>query len=229
MFIKICGMRNETDFSYAIELGATAVGCIVGAEWECPDELELKEASSIFKYFKDSDIYRVVVTHKKDFDTLSLYLDLLDCNAIQFHGNPPLEVVQQLRRIYPEKFFIGVAHGNDPEVKAKVRELIESKLFNAILIDTKTETRIGGTGLTHDWSVTASLIKEYPDTKFILAGGLNPHNVAVAIKTVKPWGVDVNSGVKASNGTKERSLLKSFAQNARIELELYQNQSRENP
>lgn len=218
-FIKICGIKNKIDFSYVIEAGASAVGCIVGAEWDCPDELSLQEALNLFKYFSNSDIYKVVVTHKKDFDTLSLYLNLLDCNAIQFHGNPPLKVVENLRSIYEtEKFFIGVSHGNDPEVSSKVKTLIDSCLFDAILIDTRTETKIGGTGLTHNWNTTACLVKNYPDTKFILAGGLNPYNVATAIKTVTPWGVDVNSGVKNTKGTKDKTLLKEFVKQARYGL-----------
>lgn len=223
MFIKICGVKSKTDFSYAVEAGATAVGCIVGAEWECPDELSLQEALDLFEYFFPCDACKVLVTHKKDFDTLSLYLNLLDCDAVQFHGNPPLEVVKELRYIHRDKFFIGVVYGNDPEVREKVRGLVNSNLFNAILVDTKTETKVRGTGLTHDWTITASLVNEFPDVRFILAGGLNPYNVSSAINTVRPWGVDVNSGVKGNTGYKDKNLVKTFVRNSKLWLSRYQS------
>jgi phosphoribosylanthranilate isomerase len=72
---------------------------------------------------------------------------------------------------------------------------------DAILLDTKTDTRIGGTGATHDWSISARIVKE-ANKPVILSGGLNPQNVRDAIAVVSPFAVDVNSGVENPDGSK---------------------------
>jgi phosphoribosylanthranilate isomerase len=63
--------------------------------------------------------------------------------------------------------------------------------------------QVGGTGKTHDWSVSREIVTRYPDIPIILAGGLNSENVRSAIEQVRPFGVDVNSGTKAPDGFKD--------------------------
>ena len=77
----------------------------------------------------------------------------------------------------------------------------------ALLVDAAVKGVYGGSGVTADWSAAAELAKKYP---LLLAGGLTPENVADAVRQVKPWGVDVASGVESAPGEKDASKMKAF-------------------
>jgi len=77
----------------------------------------------------------------------------------------------------------------------------------ALLVDASVKGVYGGTGITADWNGAAELAKQYP---LLLAGGLTPENVADAVRQVKPWGVDVASGVESAPGEKDASKMKAF-------------------
>ena len=91
-------------------------------------------------------------------------------------------------------------------------------IVDAYILDTinLVENKVGGTGMTHDWSISSEVVKK-TNLPIILAGGLNPDNVATAIETVRPFCVDVNSGVKDSRGFKEPKKLLAFINNAKVE------------
>ena len=82
----------------------------------------------------------------------------------------------------------------------------------ALLVDAAVKGVYGGSGVTADWSAAAELAKKYP---LLLAGGLTPENVAEAVRQVKPWGVDVASGVESAPGEKDASKMKAFVQAVR--------------
>jgi hypothetical protein len=91
-------------------------------------------------------------------------------------------------------------------------------IVDAIILDTINleEDRVGGTGMIHDWSLSAKIVQE-TSLPVILAGGLNPKNVADAIKLVKPYAVDVNSGVKNYEGFKDLQKVTDFVHISKIE------------
>ncbi len=82
----------------------------------------------------------------------------------------------------------------------------------ALLVDAAVKGVYGGSGVTADWSAAAELAKKYP---LLLAGGLTPENVADAVRQVKPWGVDVASGVESEPGRKDARKMKAFVQAVR--------------
>ena len=84
---------------------------------------------------------------------------------------------------------------------------------DAVLLDTFKNGKLGGTGAVHDWSVSAAVARDLR-VPVILAGGLNPSNVGEAIRMVKPYAVDVSSGVEASPGRKAPAKIKAFIQAA---------------
>jgi len=86
---------------------------------------------------------------------------------------------------------------------------------DAILLDSRTPDRIGGTGVTHDWTISREIVRRCP-IPVVLAGGLTPENVAEAIAAVRPYGVDVNSGVDGKDGHKEASKVAQFIQRASV-------------
>jgi len=86
------------------------------------------------------------------------------------------------------------------------------KLVDGFVLDSvnMATNQVGGTGKTHDWSVSRQIVMRYPETPIILAGGLNSENVRSAIEEVQPFGVDVNSGTKASDGFKDPRKMEAF-------------------
>jgi phosphoribosylanthranilate isomerase len=95
------------------------------------------------------------------------------------------------------------AHDADPHVQA-------------VLVDSRTATAVGGTGVAYDWAAArATLFGDSVARKRIAAGGLNPRNVAEAIATLRPWGVDVASGVEAAPGHKDPFKVREFVERAR--------------
>jgi len=83
---------------------------------------------------------------------------------------------------------------------------------DAVILDTRTPDRLGGTGLTHDWNISARIV-ESSEIPVILAGGLTPENVATAIDRVHPYAVDVHTGVK-KNGVRDPEKTKAFVKTA---------------
>jgi phosphoribosylanthranilate isomerase len=84
------------------------------------------------------------------------------------------------------------------------------------LVDSRTATAVGGTGQAYDWTEARRILfGAMKELKLVAAGGLNPENVAEAIATMRPWGVDVVSGVEAAPGRKDRAKVRAFIANAR--------------
>jgi phosphoribosylanthranilate isomerase len=100
----------------------------------------------------------------------------------------------------------------------QVTAIVQDANVDAILVDSRTATAVGGTGIAFDWQRARDTVFQYADLRqgrLVVAGGLTPANVAEAIATLKPWGVDVVSGVEASHGRKDPIKLRDFIANAR--------------
>jgi phosphoribosylanthranilate isomerase len=95
-----------------------------------------------------------------------------------------------------------------------LRAIAAEKAIDRVLVDTKTAEASGGTGVPFDWKAAKGALAE-SKVKLIVAGGLMPENVAEAIATLRPWGVDVASGVEAKPGQKDPQKLRQFIRNAR--------------
>ncbi len=99
---------------------------------------------------------------------------------------------------------------------AQLAELSGDHAVDALLIDSRTAKAVGGTGVVFDWQAAqGSFLHNAPHLRLIVAGGLRPENVAEAIATLHPWGVDVASGVEAAPGKKDPVKLKAFVDAAR--------------
>lgn len=88
-------------------------------------------------------------------------------------------------------------------------------MCDALLLDSRTHDRLGGTGETHDWDVSREIVEAMHPLPVYLAGGLRPENVAEAIRRVHPAGIDVNSGVEDGRGAKDVGRLRAFIAGAR--------------
>lgn len=197
MFVKICGITAEDDALLAIALGADAVGFIFAPS---PRQIAVQKVYDITRrlppeiltvgVFKDAHPSRVV--------------DMVQSSGVkaaQLHGHESpddvLAISQHVRYVIKA-------------VTAGTVDASRADQFNTdyILVDSATP----GGGQVFDWSLVVN-VPEVP--KLILAGGLTPDNVAEGIAAVKPWGVDVASGVEASPGKKDPLALKRFIDNAR--------------
>jgi phosphoribosylanthranilate isomerase len=125
--------------------------------------------------------------------------------------------------LLPESSIIQTVHwdlsGNPPyrDVVKQLDEIAGYAPGRRVLADAKVNGASGGTGLSFNWKDAAEVLSRYRAAGLwmIVAGGLRPENVAEAIRTMRPWGVDVASGVESEPGKKDRAKLKAFLENAR--------------
>lgn len=207
--VKICGNTKREDVEHTIQSGADAVGFIVGFP-SSPRNLYLERAADLMKDLPPL-IDRVVVTRQDDMSLLRKIAEKLPADTVQLIGETPYS--PELRQIFRNTRLIKVVHATsyglamEPAIEA-------SKYYDAVLVDTGLQGVPGGTGLVHDWDISSKVAELIRPRPLILAGGLNPSNVEAAIRTVKPYGVDVSSGVESSPGVKDRHKVERFIENA---------------
>jgi len=211
MRVKICGLSRVEDALVAAEAGADAVGCLVGLEHASPDQVSAATARAVYSVLPPF-VARVLVTHQTTLGNVSELVRETGATAVQLHGEYPLVAVPALREAFPYLSILKCVHVTGEEAIAAARAA--ARVADAVLLDTKVRGRIGGTGKTHDWSISAKIVETCPKP-VILAGGLNPSNVADAIKRVRPWGVDTNSGTRATGGVKDHAKIRAFIAAAR--------------
>lgn len=214
MRAKICGIRNESDLGIALDAGADALGLICGINHRSEDEVSPEVARQLAKAAPPF-VSTVLVTHR---DTPETILDLADrtaVNTIQVHGIVSLDTLQQVWAGAGGRKVLRAVHVSGEEA---IDDALEAAPFcDALLLDSRSKDRLGGTGQTHDWSISRRIVEAVAPggTPVILAGGLNPDNVGASISEVQPFGVDVNSGVDDPNGDKSPQLCHDFVRHAK--------------
>jgi len=190
MFLKICGLTNEADAVHAAAAGATALGVVfapssprcVSAD-RARDIVEAVPASvPVVGVFVDAPLEDIVavVAHT-------------GIRIVQLHGDEP------------ERYAVALKM---PLLRAAgVEVALDAWPSATLLLDAVSGTERGGTGRRVDWPRAAAIARR---RKTVLAGGLTPENVAEAIATVRPFGVDVSSGVEAAPGRKDRDKVTRF-------------------
>lgn len=201
--VKVCGIMNELDLNCAIAGGADAVGFIVEVEGSrhrisAVDARELIERVPVFTK-------SVAVIAPNCPEEAVLLAKKTGADLLQVHGTLEPEEIRELKKRVDQKVIAAVPPGIEAHRMAGAAD--------AILLDTLKNGKLGGTGAVHDWSVSAILARDLR-VPVILAGGLNPSNVGEAIRTVKPYAVDVSSGVETA-GRKEQKKVESFVREVR--------------
>ncbi|HET7284784.1 MAG TPA: phosphoribosylanthranilate isomerase [Nitrososphaeraceae archaeon] len=212
MKVKICGITNLEDAMQAISFGADALGFQVGMQHKTEDELSPEEAKSIVASLPPFVSY-VMVTHLQDAKTIiSLLESIQKTTTVQLHDDDIcLKEISAIRKKIPSVRIIKAIH----VVVEDGSEAPLQKLHNydgiadALILDSVNlkEDRIGGTGMTHDWTLSKKMV-DNSHLPVILAGGLTPDNVQYAIRSVGPYAVDVNSGVKISRTSRRKDPVK---------------------
>ncbi|HNX69637.1 MAG TPA: phosphoribosylanthranilate isomerase [Candidatus Omnitrophota bacterium] len=202
--VKICGNTDYEGARRAVDLGADYLGFIfVPTSKRC---VTADQASAILAKLPDfRNIVGVFCNQpKKDVESVAERLGL---KYLQFHG----EETALYCRSFMDKGYevIKTFHVKD----AMSLKRLDEYNVSAFLFDTYSQTERGGSGIPFDWSVIED--RAYVHDKLFLAGGLNAANVGAAIEQVRPFAVDVASGVESSPGVKDPDLLKRFIENVR--------------
>ncbi len=199
--IKICGITNIEDAITAIEYGADALGFVFYPK--SPRNITHETARSIIQSLPPF-ITTVGVFVDEDVSIIEKTLLYTGLSAVQLHGSEPPERCNLSRKV----------------IKAiRIKDLSDLKSLNsytnvsAYLLDTYSPHAYGGTGDVFNWEIAVDAKKF---GRIILAGGLTPDNIAEAVKTIQPYGVDVSSGVEGScKGKKDHKKLKLFIERAK--------------
>ena len=215
MRVKICGIKTIEDASWVIEQGADAIGLLVGQRHYSKDFISEDLARKITQ-FCPPYISPVLVTHLENFQEIYDLTTYIGVTVIQIHSSCELDIVINLQKKLPYLKIVKSLHANHPKVHQTI-QLFEDYV-DAFIVDTANlkEGQVGGTGLTHDWNITQSIV-EQTKRKVILAGGLNADNVADAIRKVHPFGVDANSRLKNQQGFQDKKKTSDFISQAKLE------------
>jgi phosphoribosylanthranilate isomerase len=182
------------------------VGCLVGLDYATPDRVDPATARAIFEALPPF-VARVLVTHRTGLAEVTALMRESGATVAQLHGEFPTVAISALREALPYATIVKSVHvtGEDSIAAA----VAAARIADAVLLDTKSRGRIGGTGMTHDWSISAR-ITAASSKPVILAGGLTPDNVAEAIAAVRPYAVDANSGTRGADGFKDHAKIRAF-------------------
>ena len=211
MKTKICGINKVEYAIQANNAGSNYIGLLIGITHVAEDKISVEEAEQII-INSNVDISKfVMVTHLLDANEIISILKRLNIQNVQLHDEISLDEIKKIREALPELYIIKAVHVLD---ESAIDDFVKFEAFvDAIILDSRTETRLGGTGNTHDWNISAEICRRCKKPVF-LAGGLNPDNVIEAIKMVRPYAVDVNSGVEDEFGNKDESKIVQFIKNA---------------
>jgi phosphoribosylanthranilate isomerase len=207
--VKICGITRKEDLDAAAAAGADAVGFVVGVA-SSPRNIALEKAEKLIRQVPPF-VKSVLVTVPIGIDEFETY-EKLNPDAIQIHGEN-LHAAASVRLKIPNTFLIGAVNAHLANALDVVSRA--SKLFDAVLLDSFANGSYGGTGIVHDWELSKRAKQAIHPKPLILAGGLNPENVAEAVHTVQPYAVDVSSGVELQPRIKDHKKIIEFIKNVK--------------
>ena len=214
MWIKICGNTNLADAQLAVEAGADAVGFVFAPS---PRRVHAAQVAAITPYLPAAlEKYGVFVD--STFDEIVAAVCEAGLSGVQLHASQDATLPDRLRDHFGASLrILQVAHYAQ-NLEEQLQAFHGNKVIDAVLVDSRTATAVGGTGIAFDWLAARRSFTE-SGMKLIAAGGLKPENVAEAIRILQPWGVDVASGVEAAPGRKDPARVKAFVAAAKAAAE----------
>ena len=201
--VKICGLTNQSDALFAMKCGADYLGFVLVPETP--------------RYVAPAKIRAILASLPKHCKTVGVFMNETPERVVSLLKETGLDIAQlhgeegpdEIRQIGPERVW-KVVTVSTPEI---VKSAVKCK-SSMLLADSIVQGRRGGTGVVCDWSLAAQLAAK---RDIMLAGGLNPDNVAEAIRQVHPFGVDVSSGVEKARGVKDHNKIRAFIGRAKAE------------
>jgi phosphoribosylanthranilate isomerase len=208
--IKICGIRDKTHALAAVEAGADFIGLVFAPSQRQVSPAQAREIASAVK--KSSDATKVVgVFVNTPSSQVNELADFCSLDWVQLSGDESWEYCRKVVR--PVIKAIRIDQQSSEELYAELSAGSKSLPAQGFitLLDSRVESKYGGTGKSFDWTLVQQVTKRFP---VIVAGGLDPKNVARLIERVSPWGVDVSSGVE-TGGVKDIAKIKAFIEAVR--------------
>lgn len=195
--VKICGITRPEDALAAAVMGADAVGLVFYAG--SPRNVEIEQAAEICRQLP-AFVSSVALFLDAEQSLVTEVLDRVPIDLLQFHGSEDPAYCEHFGRPYIKALGMGSLNRDGLVSQSKAY-----RTARALLLDSHAHGAAGGTGEAFDWSRVPEL-----SMPVILAGGLTVANVADAIRRVRPWAVDVSSGVEADKGIKSVDLMSAF-------------------
>jgi len=223
MFIKICGTTNLEDAHLAADLGADAVGFVFA---KSPRQVTAAQVAVITPTLP-RQLKKIGVFHARTAQEIIHDVHAAGLNGAQLHFAFDPAAHTRLRAEFgPGFFLVQTLHWDFDAPPADAAAALAEGLravrahgvVDAVLLDARTQTATGGTGRAFDWVAARAVLDadaEAGDLRIIAAGGLNSANVADAMRTLRPWGVDAVSGVEFMHGMKDAHKVKAFIEAAR--------------
>jgi phosphoribosylanthranilate isomerase len=217
LWIKICGNTSLEDAQLAVEAGADAVGFVFAPS---PRRVTAAEAAAIVPHLP-ATVEKIGVFVDAAIDEIYSIVRESGLTGVQLHFDAKPELPAKLRKLLgPQLRILRVVHFDAEAAMLFKKQLAEHALnphIDAVMVDSRTAVAVGGTGAAFDWATARKTLFQGTKTqnRLIAAGGLSPENVAEAIATLRPWGVDVVSGVESAPGKKDPEKLRQFMARAR--------------
>ena len=221
MWIKICGNTSLADAQHAANSGASAVGFVLAPS---PRHVTVDQIRAISPHLP-RNVERIGVFVDATFDEIVSSVYEADLTGVQLHANDDADLPRRLRAHFVAESpsakisilaVLAFSDDMEPQIQALARDAARDGAIDALLIDSRSSVGHGGTGTRYDWRAAQHFFRKVaPQLRFIAAGGLHPDNVAEAIRTLTPWGVDVATGVEAAPGRKDPARVAAFIRNAR--------------
>ena len=198
-------MTRDVDADYAASLGAEYVGVIFA---DSPRKLDPAQAARVLATVR-GNAKTVGVFGPATIETIATVAADVALDAVQLHGDPGPGMVERLRPFFGGEVWavIRVAGATLPDNATALLNVAD-----AVVLDAKVAGQLGGTGASFDWdSIAKTLERQRIRARIVLAGGLNPENVANAVSIVAPDIVDVSSGVESAPGIKDHARMRAFS------------------
>jgi phosphoribosylanthranilate isomerase len=218
MWIKICANTSVEDACLAAELGADAVGFVFAPSKR---QVTPEQVAAITPHLPTT-LEKIGVFATGDRSEIAEIVRASGLTGIQLHNTFNADLVRVLHQdlgasitiIQTVHWRVDGNKNNADELSTQLKRIAQEPVIDRVLIDSKTTGSAGGTGISFDWIAAEEVLALFSG-KLIVAGGLRPENVQAAISVLKPWGVDVASGVEAELGKKDATKLRSFIEASR--------------
>ena len=212
LWIKICANTSLEDARLAVDAGTDAVGFVFAPS---PRLVTAEQVAAITSHLPAA-VEKIGVFVDAALEEIEATVRACRLTGVQLHSEAGPGTAAGLRARFGTGLrILRVVHFGAGAAE-QAAAIAQDANVDAVLVDSRTATAVGGTGVTFDWAqARKTVFGGSGSVKLIAAGGLNPANVAEAIATLRPWGVDVASGVEAAPGRKDPAKVRDFVANAR--------------
>jgi phosphoribosylanthranilate isomerase len=202
--VKFCGMTRPHDAALGAEIGASYIGVVFA---DSPRRVSPDAAKKILDA-AGQGVRRVGVFGTNDPDEIARIADASQLDILQLHADPTPNDLKAIRKKFSGEIWAAIRIAG-PHIPPESEMLFDAA--DAVVLDARSDKRLGGTGHALPWDQLAiDLARDRRSSAVVLAGGLKPGNVGVAIRTLAPDVVDVSSGIESAPGIKDPWLMREF-------------------